>query len=125
MRLWAVLLCCVALASAACHPGPVINAGAKQPPVGGTIAGLVTTADPLVPVPGRKVTAIETTSGSRYEATTAANGGYTIQVPEGRYRIDLELRAGETIAKRPDETHIGNGDLDPRRDFVISAAALR
>jgi len=121
---FSALLCCVALA-AACHPGPVINAGAKQPPVGGTIAGVVTTADPLVAVPGRKVTAIETTTGARYEATTAANGGYTIRVPEGRYRLDVELRAGETLAKRPDEARVGNSDLDPHRNFVISAAALR
>ena len=110
MRFGALLLY-VALASAACHPGPVINAGAKQPPVGGTIAGVVTTTDPLIAVPGRKVTATETTTGSRYDATTAANGGYTIKVPEGRYRLDVELRAGETLAKRPDETRIGNSDL--------------
>ena len=126
MRFGVLLLCCLALMSAAaCHPGPVINAGAKQPPVGGTIAGVVTTADPLVAVPGRKVTAIETTTGSRYETTTAVNGGYTIKVPEGRYHLDVELRPGETLAKRPDDTRVGNSDLDPRRDFMISAAALR
>lgn len=125
MRFSALLLCCVALTAAACRPGPVINAGAKQPPVGGTIAGIVTTADPLVAVPGRKVTATETTTGSRHETTTAANGGYTIQVPRGRYHLDVELRAGETLAKRPDDTRVGNSDLDPRRDFVISAAAAR
>src|SRR3989442_1009929 len=45
MRFSFLLLCCVVLTSAACHPGPGINAGAKQPPVGGTIAGIVTTAD--------------------------------------------------------------------------------
>ena len=125
MRIGALLLCCVALASAACHPGPVINAGAKQPPVGGTVAGVVTTADPLVAVPGRKVTAIETTTGSRYETTTAVNGGYTIKVPEGRYHLDVELRAGETVAKRPDDTRVGNSDLDPHRDFMISVRTLR
>ena len=125
MRIGALLLCCVALASAACHPGPVINAGAKQPSVGGTIAGVVTTVDPLVPVPGRKVTATETTTGSRYDTTTAANGGYTIKVPEVRYHLDVESCAGEAVAKRPDDTRVGNSDLDPRRDFVISAAAQR
>jgi hypothetical protein len=124
MRIGA-LLCCLALASAACHPGPVINAGAKQPPVGGTIAGVVTTADPLVALPGRRVTAIETTTGSRYETTTAVNGGYTIKVPEGRYHLDVELRAGETLAKRPDDTRVGNSDLDPRRDFIISLGTER
>jgi hypothetical protein len=119
MRIRFLLLCCLVLASAACHPGPVIDLGAKQPSVGGTIAGIVTTADPSVAVPGRKVTATERTSKSQYDATTALNGGYTIKVPEGTYQIDVELRAGETLAKRPEPTHINNSDLDPHRDFVI------
>ena len=120
MRFSLLLLCCVVLASAACHPGPVIDAGAKQPSVGGTIAGIVTTADPSVAVPGRKVTATSTKTRLHYGATTALNGGYTIQVPEGTYRIDVELHEGETLAKRPDETRVTNSDLDPHRDFVIT-----
>jgi hypothetical protein len=41
-------------------------------------------------------------------------------VPSGTYRIEIELRPGETLAKRPDETHVGNADLDTTRDFVIT-----
>ena len=118
-RLSCWLLAC-AVSSTACHPGPVLNTGPKQPSVGGTIAGIVTTADATVAVPSRKVTATETTTGSRYDATTAANGGYTIKVPEGTYRIEVELRAGEVLAKQPDPTRVNNGDLDPGRDFVIT-----
>jgi hypothetical protein len=114
-----------ALLTAACHPGPVVNAGAKQPSVGGTIAGVVSTPDPAVAVPGRKVTAVETTKGSRYDTTTAANGGYTIQVPEGTYRIEVELRPGEALAKQPDTTKVNNSDLDAGRDFVITAKPVR
>jgi Carboxypeptidase regulatory-like domain len=114
-----------ALAAAGCHPGPVVNAGAKQPSVGGTIAGVVSTADPAVAVPGRKVTAVETTNGSRYDTTTAANGGYTIKVPEGTYRIEVELRTGEALAKQPDTTKVNNSDLDSGRDFVITAKPAR
>ncbi len=101
-----------------CHPGPVIDTNPNR--VGGTIAGIVTTSDSTVAVPGRKVTAIEVASGSKYDATTAVNGGYTIKVPEGTYRIEIELQAGEALAKRPDQTRINNGDLDPHRDFVIT-----
>ena len=119
------ILLASALLTAACHPGPVVNAGAKQPPVGGTIAGIVTTSDSAVAVPGRKVRVIETTSGSRYDTTTATNGGYTIKVPEGTYRIEVELRPGETLAKQPDQTKIGNSDLDSGRDFVITARTAR
>ena len=111
-----------ALLTAACHPGPVVNAGAKQPPVGGTIAGIVKTADSAVAVPGRKVTIVETTTGSRYEATTADNGGYTVRVPQGTYRIEVELRPGEALARQPDTTKVGNSDLDSGRDFVITVA---
>jgi hypothetical protein len=121
MRYLPLALALVVGMSAACHPGPVIDTSPKAS-VGGTIAGIVTTADSAIAVPGRKVSAIETSSGQRFEATTAANGGYTIKVPEGTYRIDVELRAGEALAKRPDQTHINNGDLDPHRDFVITAA---
>ena len=120
---WVLLVS--ALLTAACHPGPVVNAGAKQPSVGGTIAGVVSTPDPAVAVPGRKVTAIETTKGSRYDTTTAANGGYTIQVPEGTYRIEVELRPGEALAKQPDTTKVNNSDLDSGRDFVITAKPAR
>jgi hypothetical protein len=119
-----LLLCCAALLAGGCHPGPVIDAGAKQPPVGGTIAGIVTTTDRLVAVPGRKVTVVETANGTRLETTTAENGGYTIKVPGGTYRIDVELRAGESIVKRPDDTRVTNGDLDSGRDFVIGVKTV-
>ncbi len=117
MRLFFILLVCSAMASTACHPGPVINTGPQ--PVGGTIAGIVTT-DTKVPVPTRKVTAINTESGAKFEATTGTNGGYTIQVPQGTYRLELELKPGETIVKHPGDTKINRSDLDPQRHFVIS-----
>ena len=118
MRCLPVLLALVVGLSAGCHPGPVIDTNPNR--VGGTIARIVTTSDATVAVPGRKVTAVEVGSGSKYDATTAANGGYTIKVPEGTYRIEIELRSGEALARQPDQTHIKNGDLDPHRDFVIT-----
>jgi hypothetical protein len=123
MKSAALLLVCAAALSAACYsgiarPGPAINTNPAH--VGGTIAGIVKTADASVAVPGRKVTVIETKTGERHETTTAANGGYTIQVPSGTYRFEIELRPGETLAKQPAETHVGNADLDTTRDFVIT-----
>lgn len=102
----------------ACHPGPVIDTGPKPVAVGGTIAGIVSAGN--APIAGRKVTAIETTSGRRYEATTGTNGGYTIKVPQGTYRLELELQSGERVVKQPGETKIDKSDLDTKRDFVIS-----
>ena len=120
----ALLVACAALSAAACgpgtmgRPGPVVNTQPNK--VGGTIAGVVKTADSSVAVPGRKVSVIEVKTGARHETTTAANGGYTLQVPEGTYRFEIELRPGETLAKQPVQTHVGNSDLDTTRDFVIT-----
>jgi hypothetical protein len=127
MKCARALLVSYAVLSAACgpgpmgRPGPVVNTQPNK--VGGTIAGIVKTADSSVAVPGRKVTVIEVKTGARHETTTAANGGYTIQVPEGTYRFEIELRAGEALAKKPDDTHVGNSDLDTTRDFVITTRA--
>ena len=119
MRLLHLTVAVALLISAGCHHGPVIDTGSKPAAVGGTIAGIVSAPD-NTPMPGRKVTAIETTSGTRFDATTGTNGGYTIKVPQGTYRLEVELRAGERVVKQPDETRINRSDLDPRRDFVVS-----
>lgn len=110
------------LTSLACHPGPIVDTGPKPAGVRGTIAGIVST-DSNAALAGRKVTAIDTVAGKRYEVTTGINGGYTIQVPEGTYRLEVELRQGERVAKQPAETKVNKSDLDPHRDFVISAGS--
>lgn len=119
MKLFKTALVVFLLLSAACHPGPVVGTGPRPPGVGGTIAGIVST-DSKAPVPNRKVTAIDTASGTRFEATTGANGGFTIKVPEGTYRLELELQPGESVAQQPGETRVHRSDLDPRRNFVIT-----
>ena len=112
----------VILLSCACHPGAINNIDPK-PSVGGTIAGLVRTGG--MPVVGRKVTASDVASGAVFTATTGTNGGYTIKVPEGTYRIDVELHPGETIATRPDQTKVNNSDLDSGRDFNLATGAAQ
>ena len=119
MRLLHIVLGVALLTSLACHPGPVVDTGAKPGGVGGTVAGIVST-DRNAAVAGRKVTAIDG-AGKRFDATTGVNGGFTIKVPEGTYRLEVELKSGERVTKQPGETKINKGDLDPKRDFVISA----
>jgi hypothetical protein len=120
MRLRHLLLGSLLFGSAACHMDrPVVDPTPKES-VGGTIAGIVTTTDSSVAVPGRKVTVTEINKGSHFESTTASNGGYTIRVPEGTYRIEIELRPSETLTRKPEQTHINNGDTDSGRNFVIS-----
>ncbi len=119
MKLLHLLLPFTLLTFAACHPGPVVGVGSGKMAVGGTIAGIVST-DANAAVVGRKVTAVDTGTGTRFDVVTGANGGYTLKVPEGTYRLEIELQPGETIAKQPGETRVNKSDLDPRRDFVIT-----
>jgi Carboxypeptidase regulatory-like domain len=115
----------IALASvaAACGAarGPVIGGGdSKAVNVGGTISGIVRSADGGAPLAGRKVTAVSVESGQRIEATTAINGGYTIKVPLGHYRLEVELQPGEVVTEQPNEVHISTSDIDAGRNFGIS-----
>jgi hypothetical protein len=104
----------------ACAPhGPVIDTGPKPVGVGGTIAGTVRAAGGTS-LTGRKVTVIDVATGAKLETSTAANGGYTIKVPAGTYRIEVELRDGETLDTRPGETQVNVGDVDADRNFVIA-----
>jgi hypothetical protein len=108
---------------AACHPGPIVDTSPEPPGTGGTIAGIVRASAASAPLPGRKVTATNVSTGQRYEVSTATNGGYTLKVPEGRYRLDVELRQNETLAASPAETEVNRGDLDSARDFTVTVAA--
>ena len=99
------------------HGRPIVG-GTTVPNPTGTISGTVTSSAGT-PLEGRRVTAIDIGTDMRYDATTANNGGYTMKVPLGRYRLEVELRGGELLARQPEETHITVGDVDAQRNFVI------
>ena len=112
----------IAMVVASCAPrGPVIDLGEKPPTITGTISGVVRAAISNMPLSGRLVTATEVTTGAKYEASTSTTGGYTMKVPAGRYRLDVERRDGETIADGPSELTLSASDLDAGRNFVIAA----
>jgi hypothetical protein len=109
----------LAAALAACHREPVIDTGERPPDVGGTVSGTVRSPAGEA-LSGRRVTAVETMTGARFEESTTSTGGYTIKVPAGTYRLDVELRTGESLATRPEPTDVNVGDLDGQRDFVVT-----
>lgn len=98
---------------------PVIDTGPKPPTVHGTIAGHVRSEDGA-PVVSRLVRITDIRTGRRYDTTTTSSGAYSVKVPPGRYRLELQLHEGERIAKQPGETTINPSDLDPDRDFEIA-----
>jgi hypothetical protein len=115
----AVALVIALAATGACHPGPIVNSGDKPANVGGTISGTVR-SDGGTSLAGRVVTVTNEATGAKLTTSTSTTGGYTIQVPAGKYRLDLELHAGEALSTRPDPTDVNVGDLDERRDFVVT-----
>lgn len=114
-----VVLLLLALFGPSCRTGvPVVDTGPKPPTRDGTIAGHVS-GDGATPIAGRLVRAIAVEGGQKYEATTNSAGTYTMKVPPGHYRLEVELRPGEKLSKEPGATKINASDLDPNRDFVI------
>jgi hypothetical protein len=121
MRAWMGLVVLMVFVNTSCMPrGPILDTGSKPPNVGGTISGTVRASGGTVSLTGRKVTATNVATGERFEASTAVNGGYTIKVPVGRYRLEVELREGESLAETPAETEINASDMDADRDFIIT-----
>ena len=119
LRISFVVLLCSAIGACALNQ-PVPGTGDRTSATTGTLAGLVSTDGGKTAVSGRRVTATNTATNTRFDATTATDGGYTVQVPAGPYTIDVELREGERLEKRPAPTDVGAGDLDSGRDFVIT-----
>src|SRR5436190_9857378 len=102
---------------AARHGRPLVG-GSTVPNPTGTISGNVTSITGT-PLEGRRVSAIDMATERHYDATTSKGGGYTIQVPPGRYRLEVELRGGDQLAKQPEQTNVTIGDVDEELDFVI------
>ena len=108
------------LLSLGCHPNrPVLDPGPTAD-VGGSISGTVTANDGATALGARKVTAINTATGTRFDVSTTTTGGYTVRVPKGTYRLEVELRSGEALATQPDATDVDAGDLDAGRNFVVA-----
>ena len=124
MRLMSSFAVLLLLVLAACAVrGPVAGGGDKPANVGGTISGIVRTSSDT-PLSGRQVTAVNVATGQRIETSTGMNGGFTMKVAPGHYRLEVELRAGEVVATQPDEVHITTSDLDAGRNFVITTKGL-
>ena len=108
LRLVGALMMLAAIAGSAAAQG-----------VTGTVSGTVRAVDGS-PLGGRRVSAIDMATETHYDATTAASGGFTIRVPAGKYRLEVEQRGGDVIATQPAQTDVNVGDLDAQLDFVIA-----
>ena len=116
---YSLLVAVMAVGLGGCRTGvPVLDRGEKPVSQAGTIAGHVRSSGDAAVV-SRVVRAVSIATGEKFETTTNNAGTYTLKVPPGRYRLEVELREGERLTKQPGETQINPSDLDPGRDFVV------
>ena len=123
--MWLSLGILALLLTGACRRGvPVVDLGPKPPAARGTITGIVRGPEGTSAVIGRTVEIVNTVSGERRTVQTGANGGFTIELPAGKYRLELALKDGETLIKRPDIVDLDKGDIDSHIEFVLSAVRV-
>lgn len=114
------------LLSSACRRGvPAVDLGPKPPAAEGTITGIVRGPEGTSPLAGRTVEIVNEGTGERRTVQTGDNGGFTIKLPAGKYRLELPLKAGETIVKRPGLVDLDKGDIDSHIEFVLSSRIAR
>ena len=121
----AALWLCAALALAAvlvgCHGGPVVDLGPKPPTSDGTISGTVRGPEGTSAIEGRDVTVVNVETGERQHTVTNNAGGFTFKVKPGKYRVELSLREGESVIKKPDVINVNRSDVDAHADFIVGA----
>jgi len=75
-------------------------------------------------VGGRTVEIVNIATGERHSTMTGSSGGFTSQLPAGKYRLELALRDGETLVARTDVVNVDHSDADSHVEFVIGATRV-
>ena len=117
----AVALLALVAIGPGCRTGqPIYDSTPEDQTTPGTIAGILRLGIGGDPVGGRRVTAVSLTDTSRrYSATTNVNGGFSIPVPPGKYRLEVDLKGAERILQTPGTIDINESDLDANREVAI------
>ncbi len=103
---------------------PVVDAASKAAEVHGKISGTVRGPEGGTPVTGRTVEIVNVATGERRTAITSEAGGFSVDVPAGEYRLDLALRDGEMLVKRPDVVVLDQRDSASHVEFAVTPARV-
>jgi hypothetical protein len=113
------------VAATGCRRGvPVVDNAPKPAEAKGTITGIVHGPAGTSGIADRVVTATNIETGARHQVRTDVNGGFTIEADPGKYRVQVELHAGESLIKTPDVVKLDRGDIDSHIEFVVAAARI-
>jgi hypothetical protein len=122
--LWLFAAVVLMVTLGACHGGPVVDLGPKPPTTDGTISGTVRGPEGTSAIDGRDVAVVNVETGERQHTVTNSAGGFTFKVAPGRYRVELSLRDGESLIKKPDVINVNRSDVDAHADFIVGAARI-
>jgi Carboxypeptidase regulatory-like domain len=103
----------------AANRGPAAGSAAHA-----TINGTVRGAEGGSPVSGRTVSIVDVKTGERRSVQTTSTGAFRIVLPAGQYRLDVDVRDGETVLKHPDVVAVDAGRVDSHVEFVVASARL-
>ena len=125
IRMSSVALVAALVIAGACRQGvPVIDTTPRPPQADGTISGTVRGPEGTSPLDGRTVAVVNVDSGERQQTTTNSAGGFTFKVKPGKYRVELALRNGEVMVKRPSVIDVNRSDVDAHADFVLGVSRV-
>ena len=115
----------IAAATAACRQGiPVIDTTPGPTQADGTISGTVRGPDGTSPLDGRMVEVTNVDTGEKQRVATNNAGGFTFKVKPGKYQVQLTLREGEVLVKKPGVISVNRSDVDAHADFVLGIARV-
>lgn len=103
---------------------PAVSASAQASAAHATIKGTVRGAEAGSPVSGRTVSIVDLKTGERRSVQTTSTGAFAIDLPAGEYRLDVDIRDGETVLKHPNVVALDAGDVDSHVEFVVASARL-
>jgi Carboxypeptidase regulatory-like domain len=107
------------VAGAGCHPKPTI-VSISSAAVGGTIAGVVY-GPTDTSLSDRAITVVNVDTGERFQTATGDNGGYSLRVPPGTYRVEVQLRDGEKLAEKNATILLKNSDSEVGSNVDVNA----
>jgi hypothetical protein len=96
---------------------PIVQNPARSTAALATINGTV--QGPTSGVPARMVTVISESTGQRRSVLTRPTGGFTLAVPPGKYRVEVQLLRGERLLRSPANVEVAPGAIDGHVDFVV------
>jgi hypothetical protein len=116
--LWLALGLVALVLASGCQRDTPVSAPTKSVPQA-TITGTVRGAEGASAVSGRRLEIIDIVTGQRTVVQTSSDGGFSVAVPAGRYRLEMSLHSGEKLIKHPDLLDLNHGGADANIELIV------